>query len=264
MKHINKIIFVHSNIIKGLRIVHEAGQLIDRNNIYRGLTDFLGGLSSQSSDGIIFPAFNYDYCKTGFFRPNKDPVQVGALPEWVRKNFKFVRSHMPVFSVLSSVKANFVCNQITNPFGKGSIFDWLVDKDASIVLFGADLSSLTFVHYVEEMSGMPIYRYDKVFHGKILTESKNIVCKFKMHVRPKGINSEYDWPKLESDLLNAGILKIYKGSNYLKILNTHDLLDYWIKKISIDPFYLLDAASKDIFKRLTKNGKHRVKLEDFE
>lgn len=260
----DKPIFVHSDIGRGLLAAKRGGEKIDKENICTSLIDFLGKQTDYGAKGMLFPAFNYDYGKTRIFKPDEDPIQVGALPEWIRNNSGYNRSHIPFFSVLSKSKDTFNQGQLVNPFGVESVFNWLVSQDATLILFGTDLSSLTFIHYVEEMVDKPVYRYDKEFPGEIIQGNQIKTCELTMHVRPSGVQMDYDWSKLERDLISAGILHAESYSRDFRYINSCRLLEYWGNRISEDPFYLLDPSSREYFEAATEKGTHRVQLEEFE
>ena len=260
----NNPIFVHSDIGRGLLIAKRAGMRINPKNICSSLLDFLNQQVGKDFSRLLFPAFNYDYGDTRIFRPDVDPVQVGALPEWVRNNCGFSRSDIPFFSALS--KSNLALNStdVINPFGVESVFGWLVAHDATLVLFGADLSSLTFIHHVEELAGKPVYRYEKSFPGQIIRGEDINACEFTMHVRPMGIHMDYAWQRLEQDLISDGILKVERYSHELKHIKAVRLLEYWGNRILDDPFYLLDTQSKAYFEVKTELGLRRIRIEEFE
>jgi|TARA_B110000444_G_scaffold244842_1_gene264679 aminoglycoside 3-N-acetyltransferase len=258
-------IFVHSDIGRGLLIAKRAKVKLNGSNIFSSLLDFLTSHIDEGDNRIFFPAFNYDFGKTGVFNVNSDPSQVGVMSEWVRLNCDYKRSEIPFYSILSKYEQSLITEGTINPFGNNSIFHKLVSQDANIVLFGTDISSLTFIHYIEEIVGKPIYRYEKIFPGKIVRgNSSSQFCNISMHVRPLGVHMDYNWPKLERELLASGIMKVANYSSDFKSISARRLLEFWGNKIANDPFYLLDEKSTAYFDNVTSNGLNRVKLEDFE
>ena len=258
-------IFVHSDVGRGLLAVKRKGININSKNICASLLRILISQVGGDSSRVIMPAFNYDYGKSRMYKPYDDPVQVGALPEWVRKNCEYNRSSVPFFSVLSKSATPPKNNQIINPFGGESIFGHLVSYDATIVLLGTDLSSLTFIHHVEEMAGKPSYRYDKHFPGQILIDEVTLYsCDVIMHVRPLGVHLDYDWHRLQAELISEGILQVDEQANDLKYLKARPLIEYWGNKISDDPLYLLDSESRNFFEIETSYGSRRIEIEAYE
>ena len=257
-------LFVHSDIGLGFLALKRSGATFNPRNIQKSLFDFLSSLSGKANSGLLFPSFNYNYGQNRIFDVNNDSVQVGALPEWVRNNMNFERSYIPFFSFLSDINLNLPLENEINPFGSKSGFQWLVDNDSTLMLFGTSLNRLTFIHYVEEISGSPLYRYIKHFPGKIIKGKDTFLCNVIMHVRPKGVHLDYDWLKLENDLFEVGIMKKANYSKNVIILNAKLLLDFWLEKIYKDPFYLIDLKSRQHFEVATNYGETRVMLEQYE
>ncbi|UFI05714.1 AAC(3) family N-acetyltransferase [Roseibium aggregatum] len=257
-------LFVHSDMSRGMIAAKRAGARIDPRAIQRSLIDFLAAQTEGGSNGLIFPAFNYEYGSRRVFDVEADPVQVGALPEWMRQQDETSRTRVPFFSVLSKRDLGLKTDGQINPFGDASAFQWLVDQDANLALFGAPLHTLTFIHYVEEMSGGPVYRYDKSFPGHVISGGLMTPCSFSMHVRPKDVHLDYDWPGIEADLRARGLLHFSDTAPGLQWLNARDLLEYWGNQIAADPFHLLDAPSRAFFTKATEGGRNRVRKEDFE
>ena len=258
-------VFVHSDVGRGLIALKRKGIRIKPNDICTSILDFLSSLSGDGRRGIILPAFNYDFGETLTFKPNHDPIQVGAFPEWARTNCDFVRSFIPFFSTLS-VQSNQPYNhQLINPFGPQSVFSQLIRDDGIIVLLGVDISSMTFIHHVEEIAGKPCYRYDKSFRGTIfLDDDSSYVCELCMHVRPLGAGLDYDWRRLQQELIGEGILETDDEAPDLKYVRAQKLAEYWGDRITSDPLYLLDPQSRRNFIGPTSNGRKRVSIEEYE
>lgn len=257
-------VFVHSDTGRGLLAAKRTGAVIETGQVQISLLNFLASLAPDGDASLVFPAFNYDYGRTRSFDIEKDPVQVGALPEWIRLNRDFHRSGVPFFSFLSRTDLNLPRSDMINPFDSTSGFHWLVKEDATFLFFGAAFRTLTFIHYIEEMSGTPLYRYEKRFPGCIIRNGQSRPCDFTMHVRPMGVHMDYDWGRLEQELLEASILKLSDRSPDIKWVRARTILEFWGNKISDDPFYLLDDNSRQHFVKATHGGENRVKLEGYE
>jgi len=257
-------LFIHSDIGRGLLAAKRAGLKMIRGGIEKSLIQFLAGGLKGGEDILLFPAFNYDYAKTRLFNISDDPVQVGAIPEWVRKNLDFQRSPIPFFSFLSKFDLGLSIQSTVNPFGSDSGFQKLYDQDVTIAMFGVGLNRLTFIHYIEEIVGKPVYRYEKDFHGSVVFNGQAKKCEFFMHVRPMGVHLDYDWSRLEKDLLMEGILQVEDYSPDVKWVKARRLGEFWGNRVSEDPFYFLDERSTDYFRKITANGCRRVVREDFE
>lgn len=240
--------FIHSDLGKGLLIAKRAGHKIEPRSISESCHRFLVETLNGNEDLLSFPAFNYSYGDSRIFDVRNDEVQVGQFPEWVRNEKQLRRSHVPFFSTLSNEHPREVTNSTINPFGNESHFQTLYDDQAYIIFFGADISSLTFIHFVEELSGGPLYRYDKSFPGHIVTQNgARKDCTVTMHVRPMGVNFAYDWGKITDDLRHAGILNDSEFSDHLKWLPVQPLTEFLLGKIASDPLYLLQPNTRKSF-----------------
>lgn len=256
-------LFIHSGIGKSVKAAQAGGTQIE-GDVKAGLIGFFAGFVGDDPDRLIFPAFNYDYGRTRIFNVDSDPVQVGSLPEYVRASGQYRRSEIPFFSISSAKDLALDTAGEINPFGVKSGFQWLLDQDATLMFAGAALSSITFIHFVEEISGKPVYRYEKSFPGQVVKDGEARGCDLRMHVRPMGVHMDYDWPRLEHDLLAAGIMKHAAYSRDIMWMNTRKLTEFWGNKIADNPLYLLDGLALDHFKGATNHGRRRVSREEYE
>ena len=83
-------------------------------------------------------------------------------------------------------------------------------------------------------------------------------------MRPKNTSLEYDWAKMESDMIKVGVLHKSKNFDYLYFCKLDEMYDFFKKKLSKDLFYMLDKDSAKLFSKLTQKGKKRVELKNFE
>lgn len=115
---------------------------------------------------LMFPLFNFDFTKSTPFDIRSTPSQMGALTEAARLYPGAVRSGHPIysFSVIGPLAHKFDLDNFSG-YGSDSPFAMLKELDGKIaVLDLADLNSMTFYHYIEEMHKVT-YRYHKEFSG---------------------------------------------------------------------------------------------------
>lgn len=256
-------LFIHSGIRRSL-LASQAYETLQASDIKDTLYRFFGSFVDGNKNRLIFPAFNYDFGRTRRFNVDKDPVQVGSFPEHIRTSRSFVRSEIPFFSVLSTEELHLSTDGVINPFGSASAFQRLLDMDAALMFSGAPLHSITFIHYVEEVTGGPMYRYTKSFPGKIIVGSEERECDFAMHVRPMGVHMDYDWPRLSEELQKEGIMCFSELSKDIFFIKTRELLEFWGNKLADKPLCLLDAESLAHFEPATNGGFRRVSIEEYE
>lgn len=149
-------IIVHS----GFRSIKEAFAGITIEQVVSALQKAVG-----SNGSIIMPAFTYCFEKkegsgNRFDRLHSKSL-VGAVTEVFRKSPGVVRTSAPThsFSVWGEAAEHFdESNSPASPLGKGSILQWLAERnDSYILMLGADFSSLTFIHYLEIIYEVPWY-----------------------------------------------------------------------------------------------------------
>ena len=260
----NSPFFIHTNLFKIKNLLNHNSTKKDFNSYVNSLTN---ALFKFFGDDFILPSFNNEFAEKKIFNVDNDKAQsewVGAYPEFLRIKQGISRSHVPFFSTIS--KKIFLDKETDiNPYGNNSIFEKLLKMNGSIIQFGCDFANgLTFLHYIEQLNAPPLYRYDKTFFGKIVSDADEYDCSVTFHVIPKGIKLFYDWDKVFYEFTNQGLVEISKYNNNVRIMRCENIAEYIIKKMKSDPFYLLDNKSKIIAKNITDNGNTRVELSNYE
>ena len=256
-------VLVHSDAGRLSVALRRAGIRSPANEVPKDLLSFLARASSDGEDGLVFPAFNYDFARTRAFNVSEDPVQVGALPEWIRKSGRFERTAVPFFSVLHRGAIHVTEQASVNPFGPESVFAELLRLNGTVLLAGVGVDRLTILHLIEDMFGPPLYRYDKLFVGTVQTPVSKFECRVTMHVRPP-IDLDYDWPKIEFHLREQGILEHAGDMPHVMAVRVDQLVDYLGSEISKNPTFLLpDKVTERVFPSGLV-GVQRLRREDFE
>lgn len=214
---------------------------------------------------LWFPAYNYDFGKTGKFNPLKDGTTVGAINSAVLNLPKSVRTFTPIYSHVgfgSVLKPKI--KKIYKPFGVDSEFQELLSVDAQVLFLGANFNSFTFLHYIEEVNEIN-YRYKKIITGLLEIENQNHRTSLELKVRPLGKNLNYDWGKIEKDLQNNQIIRTIKEIQTKNIvISMAESLHLITNLIRKDPYYLLDSQTKEWVLRLMNEKNRPFQLEDFE
>ncbi|WP_290824130.1 AAC(3) family N-acetyltransferase [Flavobacterium sp.] len=249
---------VHSDLMHGFkiqfsnRIDYLKLQMIELNKFERELW---------------MPAFNYDFCKGGDYSIVNSRSQVGILSEHFRINNAFWRTNTPIFSISGNgEEPKLAENEIIDPFGKESSFEYLYINNGALMHYGSTFSSSTILHYIERISGNLVYRYDKIFIGNVLTNdnllNKKIVT---YHVRPLNHYFEYNWVKLEKELIENDILfEFQEDSTRILVCNIRKLVDFWIEKLNVDSLYFLDEKTKKWVEPMLDKLGRKFLISDFE
>ena len=203
---------------------------------------------------LLFPTFNYGFCRDGIYDVVNAPAEVGVLNEYIRKLNPAQRTRTPVFNFCILNNKGFSFSAVDNPFSVESTFGELVASNAGIVFFGARLDGNTFIHHVEEVMNIG-YRYIKPFPGEIIEpDGSRTQITLKYRVRPLDGNLRYDWTRLEADLVAEGLLHKYPlGYGHLLHFRADLLLEYWQAKMREEESYLLTPDTRQYLKELFEN-----------
>jgi len=157
-------------------------------------------------------------------------------------------------------------HSVLNPFGKGSAFDKLYKSDSLLMHYGSGIYSSTILHYAEYTSGTLVYRYDKLFSGSVIcANGASLPVDVKFHVRPLNRHLEYDWDKIEKDLVSNGITTLlHYESTRIIICEIKKLIDFWKERLQADQLYFLDIKSKGWVEPLLQKLGRPFIINDFE
>jgi len=217
-------ILIHSDILFGFKF-----KIV---NIRQCLDEHFYRLSEVcKSYKIIMPSFNYNFFKTKVYDVTDDKSNVGILSEYFRTEVALWRSSIPVFNFCGTGDNPIIFDktQVIDPFGTNSVFDFLYKNKGVLLHYGSDFSSTTLLHYAERISGNLIYRYDKLFKGKVLLEEGSSDVELLYHVRPMGYNLDYDWDKIKINNLSGKKLALFSTSIYL----IHPLVIFFVSSENI-------------------------------
>ena len=254
-------IFVHSDPFRAASLVPKTRDrelFVDSHLTL--LADAAGGRS------LWMPAFNYDFPRTHSFDVSRDPSQLGPIPERFRTTTAKWRTPIPIFSAAGTGEPpSIYWDQTTDPFGGDSLFARLVQADGVILYYGDTFHYNTIVHYAERLSGGPPYRYDKIFRGKVVrAEGSTSAGTLVYHVRPLGMDLEYDWPAILSRAIAMGVC--VRSAEHPQILaaGAGSLTQFLMDEMRDDPLALLDSATREWVEPELERLGRRFVIEDFE
>lgn len=220
--------------------------------------DLLCGVFGR--DNIILPAFNYDFPTTRCFDVESSPSQVGALTEYVLNKHLLKRTETPIFSFLTNTMQTEGVSHF--PFGAGSVFETVFEQGGTVVFYGAGIEACTYLHFVEQQFGPPVYRYDKRFEGVVVGQGRVRDVSVEMHVRPRGVALDYDWPFLLALLRDQAV--IVNLAERCFAVRAQDLSNIWGAQLRSDPFSVLSAQTRPALRAQYEQLGRRFQLADFE
>ena len=208
-----------------------------------------------SKGTLVLPTFSrcvffYDVELTGDSRirpyhPDKSPVLIGRVPQIFLERDGVIRSRHPTHSVGVIGPLSEECikdhRETDSPAGRRSPLGKLVDLGAKILMLGAPLSSLTFIHLIEDCLNLPFL---KRAYGWIEREDGRL----ETVAIPRWLPGHRNWydptadeRKLFRALRAAGwqTQRLDVGLGKLELINAQELFQIAMQVVGDDPTLLL-------------------------
>lgn len=199
-------IFVTSDVKQLLYSLVTKGDDTDLNILIDGIIEIIG-----EEGTLVFPTFNWDFCKGVTFDIKKTACKTGSLGKLALKRNDFKRTKHPIYSFAVWGKGQEEMCKIDNKssFGIDSPFTYMKENGFKNLFIDKDFGhSFVFVHYVEETSGPVSYRYLKDFTAQYIDEDgKSSVRTYSMNVRDLDLDVTNRIDEFEDDFLAAGVMK---------------------------------------------------------
>ena len=178
----NDTIFVSSDISTLIYTSIKNKEKITPDDIINILIDLVG-----ANGNLIFPTYNWDFCKGITFDYKTTPSKTGSLSQYALKRNDFIRTQHPIYSFAVYGKdAKYLASlDYKSSFGKDSIFSWFYQIGAKNLIINVSYQhSSTFVHYLEEKCSVK-YRFLKNFTADYIDKEGNQSTRtYQMYVRP--------------------------------------------------------------------------------
>ncbi len=176
----------------------------DLNLLIQGIIDIIGENAT-----LVFPTFNWSFCKGEAYDHYKTPCKTGSLGKIALKRGDFERTKHPIYSfaVWGKDKDALCALDNKSSFGPDSPFEFMVSHGYRNLFIDKDTQhSFVFVHYAEESSGLVPYRYLKDFTADYTDESDNTRrATYSMNVRNLGMDVQNTITPLEDEFIEKGI-----------------------------------------------------------
>jgi aminoglycoside 3-N-acetyltransferase len=210
-------------------------QCLSNNEAFDG-NIFIDSIISKigKSGTLIFPTYNWDFCKGEQFDYFDSVSKTGALTKIALKRGDFRRTKHPIYSfAVWGKNQGKLCNMLNkSSFGNDSPFAYFYQNNVKNLFIGVNLEdSGTFVHYVEEKVGVS-YRYLKNFVSKYKDEFGRLSEKtYSMYVRDLDMDVQMK-VNFDDIFMQSGIVKEYLINNIVfKILEMRPACDLVEKDI---------------------------------
>lgn len=181
----------------------QTGDMPDINKLIDSFKDKVGIKGT-----LLFPMYNWDFCKGVPFDIRTTPGKTGALGNAALKRSDFKRVKHPLYSFMVWGKhADYLANMTNiDSWGEGSVFDFLHHNEAKWLLFDVNVTyGYSFIHHVEQMGHAP-YRYNKFFTAEYTNEEGvTDTRRYSMYVRNLDLNPIENFGPIEQELIQKGI-----------------------------------------------------------
>jgi aminoglycoside 3-N-acetyltransferase len=215
---------------------------------YKSLKNLIG------VDGtLIVPTFTYSFRRNEVFDILNSPSakNIGVFSEYVRNRPDAIRSADPIFSfsAIGSRASKLMERGSAACFGGGSIYESLFDVDACFLAIGINYSSgLSGFMHLEKLADVP-YRTDQEFFGT----SRNVQGLEFSDSAIHYVRDEETYGAVITDREPMGLLLEQEGASVAidygygrhLCLKGKRWRDVVLKKLSEDPFYMLDISQYD-------------------
>ena len=118
--------------------------------------DLLFVISVLANEGwtILFPSFTFSFCSGDPYVLTGSPSETGVLADKVLESLPFARRTAdPIYSFVI-VGNKLIDFKPKTTLGEGSVFEWLEQLNANIVMLGCDWKYCTQFHRYEELENV--------------------------------------------------------------------------------------------------------------
>ncbi len=187
----------------------------------------------------MVPTFTLDYPTTQVFDREKTPSKnMGSFSEYIRQVPGALRTSHPLQSVaVHGLHARDLAGRDTSSaFEEGSVFARMLELDFKLLLLGAEIQSVSMVHYCEAKAGVP-YRRWKDFTGRINQDGRWVNKTYRMYARILEIDPRLELKPIQAELerrnawrevaLNYGSLACFKLQDFVAATDALISRDPW-------------------------------------
>lgn len=199
-------VYVISDMMPLALEYRKNGEKLDLNNLIDYLKELVG-----PEGNLLFPAFNWDFCKGIPFDRKNTPCKTGALSKAALKRDDFQRTSHPLYSfaVWGKDAERFMAIDVPESFGPGTIFDEMTSLNAKALVIGIPaLSGFTYIHHVEQLVCVP-FRYNKNFTADYIDRDGSVSTRtYSMYVRDLDMDPRHidGFRPLEEIMLKDGVI----------------------------------------------------------
>lgn len=195
---------------------------------------------------IVIPGYFYDYARKGAcfdVRTSPPDRALGAFPDYFFRNIPHHRSLSPLVSLMCSGAQGHWLSTPGSTHGNGVCSPWarMVETDGWVLCFGCSSGSMTFVHHVEHLVGVP-HLYNKLYRVPIIDAEGQShpwsLCSVRF-LDPR-FPVTYDLAPLMDELAALGTLRVGQwGDVPYCFAPLRGVQEFLIDRLGIAPYGLL-------------------------
>ena len=186
---------------------------------------------------LLFPTYNWDYCKGKSFDYHNTISRTGSLSNIALKRKDFIRTKHPIYShAVAGFDSKYLYNlNNKSGFGPDSVFAYLCENKAKQLFIGSEENwyskGYSSIHYIEEKVKVK-YRYMKEFSAPYIDENRvKKPSTYSMYVRVLSFKddegyelSTHPHPSVTNLLIQKNCYKKYFINDvYFGLINMQEL-----------------------------------------
>lgn len=187
---------------------------------------------------LIFPTFNFDFCRGKPFEVRETPSRMGVLSETARNDKRAVLVRHPIYSfaVIGHHAQDAATIRNVSSYGADSLFGYLRSWDAKIMIIGLSYNhSMTYFHHVEEMEGCA-YRTMTEFRGWVINNGSRKLKTATMFARNVDAGVVTDVDPMGAILESEGLVSVGTvGDATVKLMRARDVYDCTTRHLTDEP-----------------------------
>lgn len=176
------------------------------------------------------------------FDPSTSPSKVGQITEYFRRQPGCVRSIHPTHAIAAQGPgAQDLCGGhelIDTPCGKGSPYAKLVERDASVLMFGVTVNAYTLFHTAEDAAGCPYLYFPEQWRLRARDYDGNV---HQINMRRQDMTVTRRFAKMDVVLEREGLLRRTRlgRGELLFIPSSRNVHEFLLDQMKRDPYYLV-------------------------
>ena len=192
---------------------------------------------------VLMPTYTSGF-QDGVIDLDQTPSTTGVITETFRRREETCRTASAFFSFAAVGPEAELLTQLRpcDAWGEGSVFEWIQERDAHLLVLGESCEAISFIHRAEWLAGVP-YRYRKTFTGLMIHRARQEQLSECLFVRSQDPPVKNSWRNLENLLLSADMVTLPLGGGQLNRVSAQRVAQVLAKELAVDPFcFTLDPS----------------------